>query len=179
MAKSWRCGSNIILRRGHEIYVTCYQTNFRIFLSNPSIIFFELYVEPLVVVHITPIMKMDIIASGMLTEGVQRPHKLGKYQYYHLKVVPLLDWTLTVNIRNVNLGESSIGVSVKGTFGYSDHQDVPNRPSPSASFSIPGGAIPAGNRFDVCAGTGLGTLLPRCTHFTDAQDGDMAVTVSP
>jgi hypothetical protein len=49
----------------------------------------------------------------------------------------------------------------------------------AASFSIPGGAIPAGNRFDVCAGTGLGTLLPRCTSFTHAQDGDASVTVSP
>lgn len=88
-------------------------------------------------------------------------------------------WTLTVNVRNVNFGESSIAVSVRGPFGYSDHQDVPNGPSPSASFSIPGGAIPVGNRFDVCAGTGLGTLLPRCTPFIHAQDGDNVVTVSP
>jgi hypothetical protein len=93
---------------------------------------------------------------------------------------PSSDWTLTVNINNVNFGESSINVSVKGPFGYSDNQDVPNGPSPAASFTIPGSAIPAGYRFEVCAGTGLGgALLPRCTFFAHAQDGDQSVTVTP
>ena len=35
------------------------------------------------------------------------------------------DWTLTVNINNVNFGESSIGVKIKGPFGYTDYQNVP------------------------------------------------------
>jgi hypothetical protein len=41
---------------------------------------------------------------------------------------PSSDWTLTVNINNVNFGESSIGVNIKGPFGYTDYQSVPNGP---------------------------------------------------
>jgi hypothetical protein len=65
------------------------------------------------------------------------------------------DWTLTVNINNVNFGESSIGVNIKGPFGYTDYQNVPNGPSPIATFTIPGNAVPAGYNFQVCAGTGV------------------------
>ena len=53
------------------------------------------------------------------------------------------DWTLTVNINNVNFGESSIGVSIKGPFGYNDYQIVSNGPSPTATFTIPGNAVPS------------------------------------
>jgi hypothetical protein len=48
------------------------------------------------------------------------------------------DWTLTVNINNVNFGESSIGVNIKGPFGYTDYQSAP-----TATFTIPGNAVSA------------------------------------
>ena len=59
------------------------------------------------------------------------------------------DWTLRVNVNNVNFGESSIGISIKGPYGYHDYQSIPNGPSPSALFTIPGNAVPAGTQFEV------------------------------
>jgi hypothetical protein len=90
------------------------------------------------------------------------------------------DWTLTVNINNVNFGENSIGVNIKGPFGYTDYQNVPNGPSPTATFTIPGNAVPTGYNFQVCAGTGIaGAVLPRCEMFSHSQEGDAMVTVTP
>ena len=89
------------------------------------------------------------------------------------------DWMLTVNVRNPNHGGSSIEVSVKGPSGYSDHRNIPNGSSPSASFNIPAGAIPAGSRYEVCVGTGTGVLSPKCTPFIHSQDADSIITVSP
>ena len=90
------------------------------------------------------------------------------------------DWTLTVNINNVNFGESSIGVNIKGPFGYTDYQSVPNGPSPTATFTIPGNAVPVGYNFQVCAGTGVvGVVLPHCQMFSHSQEGDAMVTVTP
>jgi hypothetical protein len=86
---------------------------------------------------------------------------------------------LTVNVHNVNVGGSSIEVSVKGPSGYSDHQNIPNGSSPSASFNIPAGAIPAGSRYQACIGTGTGALSPKCTPFIHSQDADSIVIVSP
>jgi hypothetical protein len=89
------------------------------------------------------------------------------------------DWMLTVNVHNVNVRGSSIEVSVKGPSGYSDHQNIPNGSSPSASFNIPAGAIPAGSRYEVCVVTGTVALSPKCTPFFHSQDADSIVTVSP
>jgi hypothetical protein len=90
------------------------------------------------------------------------------------------DWALTVNINNVNFGESTIGVNVKGPFGYTDSQTVANGPSPTATFTIPGSAVPVGSNYQVCAGTGhVGAVLPHCQMFTHGHDADSQVTVTP
>ncbi|HZI72282.1 MAG TPA: hypothetical protein VFD60_14085 [Nitrososphaeraceae archaeon] len=56
------------------------------------------------------------------------------------------DW-ITVNINNVNLEENTIGVDIKGQFGYTDSQTVANGPSPIASFTILGIAVPVVHSF--------------------------------
>jgi hypothetical protein len=56
------------------------------------------------------------------------------------------DW-ITVNINNVNLEENTIGVDIKGQFGYTDSQTVANGPSPIASFTILGSAVPVVHSF--------------------------------
>jgi hypothetical protein len=90
------------------------------------------------------------------------------------------DWTLRVRVNNVNFGESTIGISIKGPYGYSDYRSIPNGPSPSATFTIPGNAIPAGAYFKVCAGTGiLGALLPNCSWFVYRGAGSASVRVTP
>jgi hypothetical protein len=80
----------------------------------------------------------------------------------------------------VNFEESSIGVNIKGPFGYTDYQNVPNGPSPTSTFTIPGNAVPAGYNFQVCTGTGVvGVVLPHCQMFSRSQEGDAMVTVTP
>jgi hypothetical protein len=90
------------------------------------------------------------------------------------------DWTLTVNVNNINFGERAVDLSIKGPFGYTDSQNIANGPSPTTTFAIPASAIPAGYSYQVCAGTGLlGGLLPTCHYFRHGQDGDELVRVSP
>ena len=80
----------------------------------------------------------------------------------------------------MNFGEPTIGISIKGPYGYHDYQSIPNGPSPSALFTIPGDAVPAGTQFEVCAGTGIvGALLPNCTFHTYGGLGSAIVRVTP
>jgi hypothetical protein len=90
------------------------------------------------------------------------------------------DWILYVSVNNVAFGEPTIGISVKGPYAYHDYQSIPNWPSPSTTFTIPGNAVPPGASFEVCAGTGIiGALLPHCTFYTYGGAGSAAVTVTP
>lgn len=41
------------------------------------------------------------------------------------------DWILTVNAVNVPFGNSNIHISIKGPFGYSDFDNIPNSQYPS------------------------------------------------
>jgi hypothetical protein len=80
----------------------------------------------------------------------------------------------------VNFGESSIGVKIKEPFGYTDYRNVPNGPSPAATFTIPGNAVPTGYTYEVCAGTRVvSVVLPHCQMFHRSQEGDSMVTVTP
>lgn len=70
------------------------------------------------------------------------------------------------------MGESTIGVNIKGPFGYTDSQTVANGPSPIASFTILGSAVPVVYNYQVCAGTGFVDVLPHCQMFTHGHDAD-------
>jgi hypothetical protein len=59
--------------------------------------------------------------------------------------------------------------------------DCPVYPlTPTARFTIPGNAVPAGYSFQVCAGTGVvEAVLPHCQMFYRSQEGDAMVMVTP
>jgi hypothetical protein len=53
-------------------------------------------------------------------------------------------------------------------------------PTFTATFTIPGNAVPAGYNFQVCAGTGVvEAVLPHCQMFYRSQEEDAMVTVTP
>jgi hypothetical protein len=60
------------------------------------------------------------------------------------------DWNLTVYPVNVNWGDSSITVTVKGPYGWQQTQTINNGPNPYATFVISGNDVPPNTQYRVC-----------------------------
>lgn len=89
------------------------------------------------------------------------------------------DWTLTVNAVNVPFGDSNIHFSIKGSFGYTNFDNIPNSQYPSTSFDMPGNQFPTGYRYQVClSSSALGWLLPNCVYYRHGE-GNEIVRISP
>jgi hypothetical protein len=92
---------------------------------------------------------------------------------------PSSDWTLTVRPVNVPFGDSTIHISVKGPFGYTNFHNIHNSQFPSTRFDMPGDQFPTGYRYQVCASSSaLGIVLPHCQYFIHGQ-GDRQVVITP
>jgi len=78
----------------------------------------------------------------------------------------LVDWNLTVNLKEVPFGPDRIYVQVRGLFGNNYYQWVQNGVNPSATFILSGNEFPEGSFYYVCVGTGVfAASVPSCTQF--------------
>jgi hypothetical protein len=79
----------------------------------------------------------------------------------------LVDWSLTVNLKNVPFGPDQIYVQVRGPFGNNYYHWIQNGVNPSVTFILSGNEFPEGYFYQVCVGTGvLAAVTPSCSQFT-------------